>query len=90
MVLFNYYVVLTFEPVDEMLWCGHSNETSSTIHMVLVVQYVVVTTLLVMKWLMTKHFSIKNQQFHTCFSSVFAFLSALLLFCLLGVAGTIN
>ena len=23
-----YKVVLTFESVDEFLWCGHSNETS--------------------------------------------------------------
>ena len=29
MVLFIYYVVLTFESVDEILWCYHSNETSS-------------------------------------------------------------
>ena len=27
MVLFIYNVVLTFESVDEMLWCYHSNET---------------------------------------------------------------
>ena len=31
MVLFIYYVVLTFESVDEMLWCDHSNETSSAV-----------------------------------------------------------
>ena len=24
-------VVLTFESVDEILWCEHSNETSSTV-----------------------------------------------------------
>ena len=29
MVLFIEYVVLTFESVDEILWCYHSNETSS-------------------------------------------------------------
>ena len=28
MVLFIQYVVLTFESVDEILWCYHSNETS--------------------------------------------------------------
>ena len=28
MVLFIYYVVLTFESVDEILWCDHSNDTS--------------------------------------------------------------
>ena len=28
MVLFIEYVVLTFECVDEILWCYHSNETS--------------------------------------------------------------
>ena len=28
MVLFIEYVVLTFEFVDEILWCYHSNETS--------------------------------------------------------------
>ena len=26
-----YKVVLTFESVDEMLWCDHSNETSSAL-----------------------------------------------------------
>ena len=31
MVLFIYYVVLTFESVDETLWCYHSNETSSAV-----------------------------------------------------------
>ena len=31
MVLFIQYVVLTFESVDEMLWCYHSNETSSAV-----------------------------------------------------------
>ena len=31
MVLFIQYVVLTFESVDEILWCCHSNETSSTV-----------------------------------------------------------
>ena len=27
-VLFIYLVLLTFESVDETLWCDHSNETS--------------------------------------------------------------
>ena len=31
MVLFIWYVVLTFESVDEILWCYHSNETSSAV-----------------------------------------------------------
>ena len=31
MVLFIKYVVLTFESVDEILWCYHSNETSSAV-----------------------------------------------------------
>ena len=31
MVLSALYVVLTFESVDEILWCYHSNETSSTV-----------------------------------------------------------
>ena len=31
MVLFIQYVVPTFESVDEILWCDHSNETSSAI-----------------------------------------------------------
>ena len=31
MVLFIYYVVLTFESVDEILWCYHLNETSSAV-----------------------------------------------------------
>ena len=31
MVLFIYYVVLTFKSVDEILWCYHSNETSSAL-----------------------------------------------------------
>ena len=31
MVLFISYVVLTFESVDEILWCYHSNETSSAV-----------------------------------------------------------
>ena len=31
MVLFIYYVVLTFESVDEILWCDHSSESSSTV-----------------------------------------------------------
>ena len=26
-------VVLTFESVDEILWCDHSNETSSAVHL---------------------------------------------------------
>ena len=28
MLLFVLYVVLTFQSVDEILWCDHSNETS--------------------------------------------------------------
>ena len=31
MVLFILCVVLTFESVDEILWCDHSNETSSSV-----------------------------------------------------------
>ena len=31
MVLFIWYVVLTFESVDEILWCYRSNETSSAV-----------------------------------------------------------
>ena len=31
MVLFVLYKVLTFESVDEILWCYHSNETSSAV-----------------------------------------------------------
>ena len=31
MVLFIWYVVLTLESVDEILWCYHSNETSSAV-----------------------------------------------------------
>ena len=31
MVLFVLYVVVTFESLDEMLWCYHSNETSSAV-----------------------------------------------------------
>ena len=31
MVLFIQYVVLTFESVDEILWCYLSNETSSAV-----------------------------------------------------------
>jgi len=27
-----YKVVLTFESVDEITWCDHSNETSSAVH----------------------------------------------------------
>ena len=30
MELFVLYVVLSFESLDEMLWCYHSNEISST------------------------------------------------------------
>ena len=30
-VLFIKYVVLTFESVNEILWCDHSNETSSAV-----------------------------------------------------------
>ena len=32
MVLFIQYVVLTFESVDEIPWCDHSNETSPSFH----------------------------------------------------------
>ena len=43
-VLFIWYVVLTFEFVDEILWCDHSNETSSAvIYMVLIISFVVLT-----------------------------------------------
>ena len=39
-----YKVVLTFESVDEILWCYHSNETSSAyFHMILFIQCVVLT-----------------------------------------------
>ena len=31
MVPFVLYVVLTFESVDEILWCYHSNKTSSAV-----------------------------------------------------------
>ena len=31
MVLFIHYVVLTFDSVDEILWCYHLNETSSAV-----------------------------------------------------------
>ena len=31
MVLIISFVVLTFESVDEVLWCDHSNETSSAV-----------------------------------------------------------
>ena len=31
MVLFIWYVALAFESVDEILWCYHSNETSSAV-----------------------------------------------------------
>ena len=31
MELFIQFVVLTFECVDEILWCYHSNETSSAV-----------------------------------------------------------
>ena len=31
MVLFIWYVVLTFESVNEILWCYHSNEASSAV-----------------------------------------------------------
>ena len=30
-VLFIWYVFLTFEPVDEILWCDHSNKISLAI-----------------------------------------------------------
>ena len=29
--IMRYKVVLTFESVDEILWCDHSNETSSAV-----------------------------------------------------------
>ena len=32
-ILFIQCVVLTFESVDEILWCYHSNETSLAIHL---------------------------------------------------------
>jgi len=28
----TFMVVLTFESVNEILWCDHSNETSSAVH----------------------------------------------------------
>ena len=31
MLLLIWYVILTFESVDEILWCDHSNETSSAL-----------------------------------------------------------
>jgi len=31
-VVFIQYVLLAFESVDEILWCYHSNETSSAVH----------------------------------------------------------
>ena len=31
MVLFVLHVVLSCEPVDEILWCNHSNETSPAV-----------------------------------------------------------
>ena len=31
MILFIWYAVLTFESVDEILWCYHSIETSSAV-----------------------------------------------------------
>ena len=46
MVLFIQYVVLTFESVNEILWCDHSNhcKTASTVlHLVLFTLYVVLT-----------------------------------------------
>ena len=33
-------VVLTFEPVNEILWCDHSNETSSAVLSLLFVLFV--------------------------------------------------
>ena len=38
-------MVLTFESFDEILWCDHSNETSSAVlsHIVLFISYVVLT-----------------------------------------------
>ena len=39
-------VFLTFKPVDEILWCDHSNETSSIqqyFHFVLFIWYVILT-----------------------------------------------
>ena len=45
MVLFVLNVVLTFESVDEILWCYHSNETSSAVlsHGTICFVYVVLT-----------------------------------------------
>ena len=43
-VLFIQYVVLTFESVDEILQCNHSNEPlQQYFHMILFIQYVVLT-----------------------------------------------
>ena len=33
-------VVLTFDLIDKILWCDHSNETSSAVHVRLLVQFV--------------------------------------------------
>ena len=41
MVLFVLYVVLSFESVDEILWCDH--RIQQYFHMVLIVLYVVLT-----------------------------------------------
>ena len=30
MVIFIQYVVLTFEPIDEIIWCDHSSESTSS------------------------------------------------------------
>ena len=45
MVLFIQYVVLTFEAVDEILWCHHSNKTSLVVlsHGYYLFQYVTLT-----------------------------------------------
>ena len=45
MVLFIQYLVLTFESVDEILWCYHSNESTLAVlsHQVLFIQYLVPT-----------------------------------------------
>ena len=42
MVLFIKYVVLTLESVDKILWCYHSNETSSAVLSQGIIYYVYV------------------------------------------------
>ena len=39
LLIMLYEVVLTFESVDEILWCGHSNETSSAVRSHSVIYY---------------------------------------------------